>query len=192
MTQPLEPAKREDAAPVGSIWYNPRRGNCLRVKRAPHDVWCQEVGVPGGKHVLHVYCTSFRHDGERLSRPITIRLESLLCRYIRVETIELQFVRQLFMKQMDAEELAAYTDVWQRFGETDRHTLDSILGNPFRQLRMICRRAERLAKKKRLPAWSIVGDMTANGSGMSSAIWRIFGPKNAAPPDTRAADGGGE
>jgi hypothetical protein len=37
---------------------------------------------------------------------------------------------------------------------------------------------EKIAKKRRLPAWSIVSDVTNHGSGVSSAIYNLYRRKS--------------
>lgn len=37
---------------------------------------------------------------------------------------------------------------------------------------------EKIAKKRRLPAWSIVGEATSHGSGVSSAIYESYHRKS--------------
>ena len=41
-------------------------------------------------------------------------------------------------------------------------------------LACMCRYAERIAKKKRVPPWSIISDMTDHGSGVSNAIYELY------------------
>lgn len=41
-------------------------------------------------------------------------------------------------------------------------------------LKSMCDYARRTAKKKKLPPWSIIGDITGHGSGVSSAIYELY------------------
>lgn len=38
----------------------------------------------------------------------------------------------------------------------------------------VCDYAEDLPKKKRVPAWSIIGQITQHGSGVSNAIYELY------------------
>jgi hypothetical protein len=38
----------------------------------------------------------------------------------------------------------------------------------------VCDYAESLAKKRRVPAWAIIGDITQHGSWVSSAIYELY------------------
>ena len=42
-------------------------------------------------------------------------------------------------------------------------------------LKRICRTAEIRARQKDLPAWAIISDITGHGSGVSSAIYYLYG-----------------
>ena len=55
---------------VGQVYYNPKRGNCLRVCRI-YPV-CPSVG-----DYEEASCMSWRPNGSRGSRPQNIKLESL-------------------------------------------------------------------------------------------------------------------
>jgi len=47
-----------------------------------------------------------------------------------------------------------------------------------RILACMCRYAERMAKKKRVPPWSIISDITDHGSGVSNAIYELYRSRN--------------
>lgn len=59
---------------------------------------------------------------------------------------------------------------------TDGQTLNEILDDPARLIRRIVNYAHSHQKRKRMPAWKIVSDITYHGSGMSSALATIFAP----------------
>jgi hypothetical protein len=67
-----------------------------------------------------------------------------------------------------------------RLGE-DREYLRKELTDKTRLLSEVCDYAARVAKKKRLPPWAIIGDMTNHGSGVASAIYELYRRKDAAP-----------
>lgn len=52
-------------------------------------------------------------------------------------------------------------------------------------LASVCDYAERMAKKKRLEPWSIIGDITDHGSGVSSAIYELYRRKPATTSEAR-------
>ncbi len=56
----------------------------------------------------------------------------------------------------------------------------AVLTDTSELLASMCDYADRMAKKKRLPAWSIIGDITSHGSGVSSAIYELYSRKPAA------------
>lgn len=41
-------------------------------------------------------------------------------------------------------------------------------------LRKVCQYAEFAAKKKKVEPWSIIGEITGHGSGVSSAIYQLY------------------
>ena len=41
-------------------------------------------------------------------------------------------------------------------------------------LSQVCRYAEWMGKKKRVPPWSIISDITDHGSGVSNAIYELY------------------
>lgn len=49
-----------------------------------------------------------------------------------------------------------------------------ILSDKDELLAKICRNAALRAKRKRVPAWSIIGEITGHGSGVSSAIFELY------------------
>lgn len=49
-----------------------------------------------------------------------------------------------------------------------------VLTDKTKILNSMCDYAERMAKKKRLEPWSIIGDITDHGSGVSSAIYELY------------------
>jgi hypothetical protein len=53
-------------------------------------------------------------------------------------------------------------------------------------LAKVCDYCERLAKRKRLPPWSIMGDITTHGSGVSGAIYEMYRRLTDAQPDTQS------
>jgi hypothetical protein len=70
----------------------------------------------------------------------------------------------------------------------ERPLIDEVLkglhGNPetFRKILLdkdailarVCRYAERVAKRKRVEPWLIIGDITSHGSGVSNAIYQLY------------------
>jgi hypothetical protein len=48
------------------------------------------------------------------------------------------------------------------------------VGNPRKVLARLCATAKAKAKRKKLPEWSVIGDMTGHGSGVSSAIYEYY------------------
>ena len=58
--------------------------------------------------------------------------------------------------------------------EPHRDTFREILLDVEKIMRGVCRYAERVAKKKRVPPWSVISKMTNNGSGVSSAIYELY------------------
>jgi hypothetical protein len=54
-----------------------------------------------------------------------------------------------------------------------------VLTDKTKILNSMCDYAERMAKKKRLEPWSIIGDITDHGSGVSSAIYELYRRKPA-------------
>ena len=48
------------------------------------------------------------------------------------------------------------------------------VGNPRAVLARICATAKAKAKRKKLPEWSIIGDVTGHGSGVSAAIYEYY------------------
>ena len=64
----------------GQIWFNPRRGNCLRIKR----VYKLQDGIEVAQ------CMSYRPDGEKGSLPISVKVEALIKQYHHVQSIEVR------------------------------------------------------------------------------------------------------
>ena len=56
----------------------------------------------------------------------------------------------------------------------DRETFRAILGDRDGLLAKMCRYAKFRAEQEHLPAWSIVGEITGHGSGVSSAIYELY------------------
>jgi hypothetical protein len=54
-----------------------------------------------------------------------------------------------------------------------------VLTDKTKILNSMCAYAERMAKKKRLEPWAIIGDITDHGSGVSSAIYELYRRKLA-------------
>lgn len=61
----------------GSVFFNVERDSMLRVLRV-YDVWCQTIGVPGGRHEKHVDYITWRPDGAKSGTRNKMRLDSLL------------------------------------------------------------------------------------------------------------------
>lgn len=62
---------------VGSIWYNPKRGNCLRVERL-YEANTYEDSVHGYVPTKWARCLSWRPSGDKGSKPQDIRLSKLI------------------------------------------------------------------------------------------------------------------
>ena len=60
-----------------------------------------------------------------------------------------------------------------------RESFRQVLTDKDKLLSQMCRYAERKAKQKRVPPWSIIGDITDHGSGVSSAIYELYRPREA-------------
>ena len=55
-----------------------------------------------------------------------------------------------------------------------RESFRATLEDKDKLLSQMCRYAERLGKKKRVPPWSIIGEITDHGSGVSNAIYELY------------------
>jgi len=56
----------------------------------------------------------------------------------------------------------------------NREHFREILTDTTGLLRKVCRYAEIIGEQKRRPAWSIIGEITGHGSGVSSAIYQLY------------------
>lgn len=56
----------------------------------------------------------------------------------------------------------------------NREHFREILTDTTGLLRKVCRYAEIEGKRQRRPAWSIIGEITGHGSGVSSAIYQLY------------------
>lgn len=55
-----------------------------------------------------------------------------------------------------------------------REHFREILENKDELLRGMCDYAEFVAKRKKVPAWSVIGEITSHGSGVSCAIYELY------------------
>ena len=60
---------------------------------------------------------------------------------------------------------------WERFLETAR------LKDKDELIRCLLKRMHRTAKRSKMPLWSLVGETTGHGSGVSAAIVGIYYPE---------------
>jgi hypothetical protein len=70
-----------------------------------------------------------------------------------------------------SEKIDAYVE---RCSETNKKGVRECLENPYRIIERMRAYVLHEAKKKKLEPWSIVGNITGNGSGYSSAIWEVL------------------
>ena len=63
--------------------------------------------------------------------------------------------------------------ILDKFGGA-RESVRAFITDKDRILACMCRYAERMAKKKRIPPWSIISDITDHGSGVSYAIYELY------------------
>lgn len=84
-----------------------------------------------------------------------------------------------YFGEMTQEETRRYNESILYLSPTDRNTLASIISDPASILRRICSSATRLAKKTqgRQPEYALQ-DLLYHGSGMSKAIYHIYGKKD--------------
>lgn len=55
-----------------------------------------------------------------------------------------------------------------------RESFRATLTDKDKLLSQMCRYAEREARRKRVPPWSIIGEITDHGSGVASAIYALY------------------
>ena len=55
-----------------------------------------------------------------------------------------------------------------------RESFRATLADKDKILSRMCRYAERKAKQIRVPPWSIIGEITDHGSGVSNAIYELY------------------
>lgn len=58
--------------------------------------------------------------------------------------------------------------------ETNKPHIKELLESPYRTIARMRYYIQAMAKKKKLEPWVIVGQITGNGSGFSSAIWEVL------------------
>ena len=60
----------------------------------------------------------------------------------------------------------------------DREHFRKVLTDPARLMEKVCRNAEHVASRKGVPAWSVIGSWTGHGSGVASAIYELYRPRD--------------
>ena len=82
----------------------------------------------------------------------------------------------LELRQDWAEAIAQPEGIDEALGHLsgDKERFRKVLLDKTKILNSVCDYADRMAKKKRLEPWSIIGDITDHGSGVSSAIYELY------------------
>ena len=88
------------------------------------------------------------------------------------------------LQQWDSDSGELATENEKLYDERLKEAINSLNGDPerFRKiltdkdelLAKICRNAEARAKRKRVPVWSVIGEITGHGSGVSAAIYHLY------------------
>jgi len=87
---------------------------------------------------------------------------------------------------MTPQEFLRYCEIVDHLSATDRKTLDEILSDPHALLRRIVTHAKFKASRKRKETWRAISLITSHGSGMSTAIAKIY-DRDLDPPKSQTA-----
>jgi hypothetical protein len=70
--------------------------------------------------------------------------------------------------------MAKIDELLDGFNGGNREMYRKMLEDKDGLLACFCAYAEKVAKKKRCPAWAVISDITHHGSGVSAAIYELY------------------